>query len=319
MIKPRGITPQHLATFTLTTTLSVLAGSAQADILQQWLHSFEQSELNFNRSNSNTPFLPLAFVDARNYQDSKLTLTDGSTVEYDQSSVNQGAILPFLMTPRDVLVIGDWVSMSSLKPNSDTLEDFDVLSVGIPIGWMRQLNDDWQVGGFVMPLGHKATLEDSSWNWETLGGGFGRYVQTERLWWAFGVYFDINTDTETWLPYLGASYEFNDRWTLSAVMPWPAILYAPNRDTLFRFGAAPSGSSWLLDTGGERISYALDGWDLAFSGEHRIWGDIWLELEAGIGGLKGLNISNGDWQEPALDVSTSEFITFGINFRPSLN
>ena len=108
MIKPRGITPQHLAIFTLTTTLSVLAGSAQADILQQWLHSFEQSELNFHRSNSNTPFLPLAFVDTRNYQDSKLTLTDGNTVEYDQASVNQGAILPFLMTPRDVLVIGDW-------------------------------------------------------------------------------------------------------------------------------------------------------------------------------------------------------------------
>lgn len=35
-----------------------------------------------------------------------------------------------------------------------------------------------------------------------MGGVFGRYVQSERLWWAFGFFADIAPDGNLYLPYL---------------------------------------------------------------------------------------------------------------------
>jgi hypothetical protein len=56
--------------------------------------------------------------------------------------------------------------------------------------------------------------------------------------------------------------EVTEQWTLSAIMPWPAVLYSPTRDTLFRFGASPSGASWSLREPSGKVSFDLDSWDL---------------------------------------------------------
>jgi hypothetical protein len=110
----------------------------------------------------------------------------------------------------------------------------------------------------------------------------------------------------------------NERWTLSAVMPWPALIYAPNRDWMLRLGASPSGSSWSFKPGEGDATVNLDAWDFGLGAEHRLGGDIWLALEAGVGGFRGLRLSGSSLESPDLDVSTSPFIGLSLNFRPSL-
>ncbi|MGI3131599.1 hypothetical protein ACRSLK_14510 [Halopseudomonas pachastrellae] len=310
----RTLRAQHLCTLTLlTASLPVQADPA---FMQRWVEQFADSEIVFQRGSTNVPFQPLAFVDATHYGESTLERADGSSVSARQTTLSQGAVLPFLMSPRDALLVGDWVSWSHFDSTSSNLDSFDVLSVGVPVGWFRQVNDRWQAGGFVMPLGHKASGEH--WSWETMTGGFARYVQNDRLWWAFGLYADFSPGDNLYLPYVGASYALNERWTLSAVMPWPAVLYAPDSHTLYRLGVSPSGASWSTKTGTSDIQYELDTWDFGFSAARRLQGNLWLEGEVGVTGLTGMSLRGSDWEEPDFDVSNSPYISIGINFRPSL-
>lgn len=294
------------------------ASLAASETVERWVRSFADSELVFSRSTTNVPFQPLAFVDVTYYNDAEVRRPGGSPLSYDQVSVSQAAVLPVLLGPRNVLLAGEWIGWSRFDARNPGLDSFDVLSVALPVGWLQQADDRWQAGAFVAPLGHHASLADSSWSWETLGGVFGRYLQSDRLWWAFGLYLDIGPGEDVYLPYLGASWEINDRWTLSAVMPWPAVLFAPDRDTLFRLGATPSGASWSLRPGSDRVTYNLDSWDLGLSAERRVHGDFWLALEAGIGGMRTLRVTEGDLDGPELDIDASAYVTLAINFRPGM-
>jgi hypothetical protein len=169
-----------------------------------------------------------------------------------------------------------------------------------------------------MPLGYKASLANASWRWEYLGGAFARYVQRDDLWWAFGVFADVGPDDDTYLPYAGVSWDITDQWTLSAIMPWPAVLYAPDRDTLVRLGASPSGAAWSLGSGADKVGYELASWDLGVTAEHRMTGNFWVGLKAGVGGLRTLRMTGSDWIGPEVDLGSSPYIGLGISYRPEL-
>lgn len=289
-----------------------------AGTVDDWIRSFAESEIIFQRSTSNAPFLPLAFANGSFYNDAEVRRPNAEPLSFDQTMVSQGAVLPLLASPRDALFIGEWIGWSHFDARDSGFKSFGVLSVGVPIGWLRQIDDSWQAAAFAMPLGHKADLGNSSWSWQTMGGVFARYVQSDRLWWAFGFYMDVGPGEDTYLPYLGASWQLNDQWTLSAILPWPALLYAPTKDTLFRFGAAPSGASWSLRPNDERVSFILDSWDLGLAAERRVQGNFWLMIEAGVGGLRGLRITGGELRDPEFGIGRSPYVSIGINYRPAL-
>lgn len=307
------ITPKVL----LLTLLSSQQVLANPGFMQTWVEQFSNSNIVFQRGSSNVPFPPLAFVDVSHYGESELTRADGSKVSARQTSISQAAVLPFLISPDNALLVGNWLSWSHFDSTSANLDSFSVLTAGIPVGWFSQLNPRWQAGGFVMPLGHKASGEN--WSWETMAGGFARYVQNDRLWWAFGLYADFSPGNDVYLPYLGASYALNERWTLSAMMPWPAVLYAPDDDSMYRFGVSPSGASWAADSGTDNIQYELNNWDLGFTAAHRLKGHVWLQGEVGVTGVTGLSLRGDNWEEPDVRLSHSPYISIGINFRPSLD
>ena len=94
------------------------------------------------------------------------------------------------------------------------------------------MNPAWQAAAFVMTLGSKSTLTNASWSWHTMGGAFGRFIQRADLLWAFGFFFDVVSGEDTYLPYVGASWEVTEQWTLSAIMPFGARLaLAQQRDS----------------------------------------------------------------------------------------
>ena len=292
--------------------------SLRADFIADWIGRFADTEVQFQRSGSNVPFFPLAYASLSLYQDTEIRREDGAPLSFDLDSVSQAAILPIPASPRDILFAGEWLSYSRFEARESDAESFDAISVGLPVGWLHQQNEDWQNGIFIMPLAHRADLDNSDWSHETIGGVFTRYLQSDHIWWAFGFYYDVGQGDDIYLPYVGASFEMNDEVTISAVLPWPAILYAPDRDTLWRFGAAPAGTSWSLDSDQSNIFLTLDTWRLGFSGEWRFHGNLWFAVEGGVAGLRGLRLEGGDWKGAEFDVEETPYLRFAVNFRPEL-
>jgi hypothetical protein len=298
--------------------LSAMLSNSHADTMQDWIRSFAESDIVFQRSGSNVPFLPLAFAQASIYDDTEVKRPGTTPLNFRQTSISQGAGVPLLLTSRDILILGEYVAWTGFDSKNNEFESFDVLTVGLPVAWLRQVNSDWQAAAFVMPLGHKASFDNAAWHWEVMGGAFGRYVQNDNLWWALGFFADVGIGEDLYLPYAGASWELSDELTISAVMPWPAILYAPSKDLVFRFGASPSGTSWSISPAEGQVSFELGNWDLGVAAERRLDGNLWLNLEAGIGGLRSFRVTDGHWQGPDFDLDASPYLSVGINFRPSL-
>ena len=298
--------------------LSAAVPLAAADFVGDLIRGFADSEIVFSRSTSNVPFIPLAYANFSLYSDTRVRRPDESSLEYDLATVSQGALLPLLVSPRDALLVGEWTAVSRFDAADAGADSFNAMSAGLAVGWLRQIDDHRQFGTFVMPLAHRADLENSAWSYEALGGAFGRHERDERLWWVYGFYFDVGPGEDIYLPYLGASWEFDDELTLSAILPWPAILYAPDNDTLWRFGAAPSGASWTLDSEQNEISFSLDNWQLGLTAEHRVSGNFWLAFEAGVAGLRSLRLEDGEWRSAKFDVDESAYLRIAFNFRPEL-
>jgi len=301
----------------ITLLLLVWLAPAQAGV-QEWIAAFATSNFRFQRGTTNVPFPPIGYLELSRYGDTELEAGDAGVLSFDQTVISQAAGLPVLTGSRDALVLGEWVSWTRFDSNTPSFDSFEVLSLGLPLAWVRQADPDWQVAAFVFPMGHKATFSDSDWSWELMGGGFARYVQSDRLWWGFGLYADVGPGDDLYLPYLGASWSIDDRWTLSAVMPWPALLYAPDRDRLFRLGVMPSGASWTLNPDAGEVVYDLGGWDFGVGASWRLQGNIWGQVRAGYCGLRALRIDDGNLQGPDLDADATPFIGIGIEYRPAI-
>ena len=291
----------------------------QAAGLQEWVQSFAESEFVLARATTNVPFQPLGWLSAKNYGAAELR-TPGSadaSVTYQQTSLSQAGFIPLLASSRDAVVIGEWVGWTHFQVDGSGSEDFSVLSVAVPLGWMRQVSPDWQLASFVAPLGHKASSVGADWYWEGMAGVFARYARNEQVAWIFGFFADVSRDDKFYIPYVGATWIVDQRWTISAVLPWPAVLYAPTGDTFFRLGVAPSGATWSTRQDGEVVAVDLDSWDLGLSVEHRLWGNVWGRVEAGVTGFRGMSFSGNDWQPLDSPRSSKGYAGLGIAYRPA--
>lgn len=301
--------------------LSLQPASAD-DLVARIVDDFRQSEFVFQRSGSLVPFPPVAYLGGSQYGSAEVVRSDrGEAIEYDLTTVSQAAGIPWLVGERDAVVVGEYLSWSEFDLKNGPRDSFSVATVGLPVGWLRQVDPRWQTAAFVMPMGHKASLPDADWSWQVMGGAFARYVQNDRLWWAFGLYADIAPEEDFFIPYLGASLSLNNHWTLSAVMPWPGILYAPDDNWLFRFGVTPSGASWSASPAGsnDNVAMNLDAWDLGLSAERRLLKNVYVALEAGVGGFRGLRLQDdATFEDIDVDAGSSPFVRLQLKLRPGL-
>jgi hypothetical protein len=300
----------------LALPLRPIASARAEGLVESLVRRFAQSEFEFMRAQSNAPFLPLAWATLTGYDEGTFTRPDGgeTAVTFRQTSISQGAFVPIPLGKRDALVAGEWLSLTHFDLDNSAVGELDVISAAVPAGWIRQSTPDWQVAAFIAPLGHK-THEDS-WYWETLGGVFARYVRNDRTAWIFGAYVDLAPLEDFYTPYLGATFILNERWTISAVMPWPAVTYAPSPDTLFRLGVVPSGASWSIEPGEQRPRMSLSAWDFGLSAQRRIYRNLWFGVEVGVSGLRGLTMVGGDWQAPDTRLDNTGFALLTLNLRP---
>jgi len=292
----------------------------EESLIERAARAFTESDLVFARGFSNAPFLPVAFLGNTHYGDAMVS-EEGATPEtagtrYSVNSTSQYAGVPFLLNKRSMVVLGEYVSYSNFTVENG--EDFSVASASLAAGYLYQVNPDWQMIGALVPFyNHSSLGEQGKDYWQVMGGAVARYTRNDRLWWLFGVGFDDSDFGTTWLPYVGASLILNERWSISAILPWPQVIYAPSQDWFVSLGAAYSGNSWAVDTGTGKVGLNLSGFDFGFGGGMRLKGPLWLEGTVGVGGLRALTINDGDVSGPSIDVSSSPFINFSLTFRPS--
>ncbi|MDA8962353.1 hypothetical protein N9H37_03260, partial [Congregibacter sp.] len=253
----------------MMTLLGATVCAAQ-NFVQDTVSAFESSDFVFQRGGSNAPFIPIAYLSARTYGEARIdNALTGETLEFQQQGASAATGIPVLLSSRDALVIGGYLSSNRFATSDGSVDDFRVDTVGLPLGWFGQVNPQWQAAAFIMPLGHQSTQRGSHWSLQTMAGAFARYTPNETLWWAFGLFGDSSPNDSYVIPYVGASWVINPRWTISAIMPWPAVLYAPTQDWLFRLGASPSNAAWSLQPDDNDVSISLDAWDFGVSAERR--------------------------------------------------
>jgi hypothetical protein len=305
-------TLQSLAAVLLLAT----AANVRADgLVDSLVERFSMSEIQVLRAQNNAPFLPLAWATASGYSKAQLKRSDGSGTDMtvDQSALSEGAFLPIPIGTHDALIIGEWASKTRLRFEGPFSDQRDVTSLAIPVGWARQTQGQWQLAAFVSPLGH---YSENTWCWETLGGVFGRQIRSDRFAWILGAYFDVSPVEDFYTPYLGATWILNERWTISAVFPWPGVSYAPTSDMYFRLGVSPSGASWSVDAENKHPRMSLSAWNLGISVQKRIAGKVWIGAEAGYSGFSGLSFVGGDWQGLQTNLSGTGYGLVTLNFRP---
>ena len=292
----------------------------EENFIERAARAFTESDLVFARSFSNAPFLPVAFLGGTYYGDATVS-EEGARPEtegrkYQVSSTSQYAGVPFLLSKRSMAVLGEYVSYADFSVENG--EDFSVTSASIAAGYLYQVDPDWQVIAALVPFyNHSSLGERGKDYWQVMGGAVARYTRNDRLWWLFGVVFDDSDFGTTWLPYVGASLTLTERWSVSAILPWPQLMYAPSKDWFVSLGASYSGNSWAVNNATGAVGLNLSGFDFGFGGGMRLKGPLWLEGAVGVGGLRALTITDGDVSGPSLDVSSSPFINLSLTFRPS--
>ena len=270
--------------------------------IERSARAFTESDLVFVRGLSNAPFLPVAFLGNTYYGDAMVS-EEGATPEtagtrYNVNSTSQYAGVPFLLNKRSMVVLGEYVSYSNFSV--DNCEDFSVASASLAGGgYLYQISDDWQMIGALVPIyNHSSLGERGKDYWQVMGRAVARYTRNERFWWLFGVGFNDSDFGTTWVPYVGASLILNERWSVSALLPWPQVIYAPSKDWFVSLGAAYSGNSWAVNSTTGAVGLNLSGFDFGFGAAMRLKGPLWLEGTAGVGGLRSLTINDGNVSGP---------------------
>lgn len=297
-------------------TSEVVAPQPRESYVIRTAREFAESDIEFTRSVSNVPMPPLAYLGSTYYGEAVVVDPEsGQQLEnYSLQSTTQAAGVPFLLSQTDALIIGEYVSHSRFDVGDG--EDFSMTSVGVATAWMTQYSDDVQLAAFVMPVWHTSTLDNGSDYWQTMGGAFARYTASTKTWWAFGLFADSSKFNSYVLPYVGASWQLSPEWSISAIMPWPAINYAPNKDELYSFGATFSGAAWAVDRETGEAAMDLSAFDFGFSGERRLVGALWAGFSVGVGGLRALAIYEGDVEMPSMDVTHSPYFNINLTLRP---
>ena len=291
-------------------SLSPTARAGIDDLVQAIAHS----DIRFTLADSYVPFIPIAWANYRHYTETEFVNNVGLG-KFREDQANLGAIVPAYVGQRDMVLVGFDAAFSQFDFDTPAVRDANVVTLTPVAGWLRQLDDDSQIGAFVAPLFSSALDDSSEWGAEAFAGVIGSYRANDRLMWIYGGVYEYSFGDHYFYPYVGLRWTPDEHWAVSLVAPWPTIAYAPNENFFINVGVTPGGASWRVNDAGDEAVASFGSWNLSTGAAYRLSGHFWLHAEAGFAGLRSLEINQGDTQLDA-DLQRQPLFFLALEFRP---
>ncbi len=283
---------------------------------EQLIEAIMRSDFVFDKNISNVPFFPLGYLQLTNNPD--LSLQEDCFVDQDcdfsYTNLSQGFGLPVWVGQEDMVILAETLESDRLKFENQSVS---INTAGVMAAWVSQPDPKWQTGAFVYYYDGFDVDRVVKPTGGTIIGGGARYRHDATLhsYWGLVRLDDKNSNALT-LPYVGFDWFIGKTISVSGLLPWPAVSYSPDRDTIYRFGASVSGSNFQVDQEGELINTNLGLVDLGVAYEKRLSGMFWLQLGAGYAGFSRLAITSDNDFEFDSNLEQSPFIRIAINLRP---
>jgi hypothetical protein len=293
--------------------LLLFAHWAQAG-MNEVLRAIAESEFEFQKTESDLPYPPFAWVRAVRYQASRFDSDmPGST--FDQSAFSHALFSPVYASERDILLAGYYYGFSAFDFRQRGMDDGRVHLIGAGAGWLRQIKPDWMTALFVAPLVHSNIRGGSPWETEWYVGGLARYYYEPDLQFFAGGVYIYSFGEHIIYPYLGTIWLPHPRLSIAAMLPWPSAAYAIDTKTVLRIGAAPSGAQWRTKNDAQ-VSHDYGGWDLGLSVERKIMSHVWLGASAGWSGLRAFSINMAGEIDYRTQLDGKPYVSVQFSLRP---
>ena len=282
---------------------------------EKLLDAIMRSDFIFDRTVSNVPFFPLGFLDYSNQN--SLEVADGcetaSGCEFRYQNVSQALALPVWVGQKHMFLLGETLEMDRFTRGNETIT---VNSGGLLGAWAMQPNKQWQVGAFLYGYRNIGNDKYSNLSSGTYSGAVARYRHSPHFHSYLGLVRFNNARQTLLFPYLGFDWYLDTRWSISAIMPWPTLNYAPSTSTLIRFGALYSSSNWASGDDANVDMVSFGQWDFGLSYEQKLYKTWWGALTVGQSGFGKLVLESDGSPDFESDIDSSPFVKLSINFRP---
>ncbi|MCP3688050.1 MAG: hypothetical protein GY784_06520 [Gammaproteobacteria bacterium] len=312
----RGYLPAFMqALKTAVFAALLLLSSPALAVGDRLIEAIMRSDFVFDKTISNVPFFPLGFLSFK-YNDS-LTLQEGcsSNLSCDLSyhRISQGFGLPVWVGQRDMIILAETLDSDKLEHAG---KEVVLNDVGVLAAWISQPATEWQLGAFTYFFEGINSDDSVKGSGGAVLGGIGRYRHQPHFhsYWGM-VRISENSDTVIY-PYIGFDWFIGKEISIAALLPWPTVSYSPDTDTIYRFGATFSDTSWVVDANDEIVSNSLSTVDLGLAYEKRIASFLWAEAGIGYSGFGRITVTSDSQIELESNLEPSPYLRFSVNIRP---
>ena len=157
----------------------------------------------------------------------------------------------------------------------------DLYTIHIPLLGIYD-NKTWLFMGSVGPGVYSDLRHLTDDDVRITGYALANYKWNERFKLSFGAAYDRVFGDDQLYPLLGCVWDIDDEWRLNLVLPYPSMIYAPNRKWNFFADLRPAGSLWNVNGEEDESDFKLEGYRLGCGAEYSICKHIWLHVAAGL-------------------------------------
>ncbi len=305
------MTSRHTSLFFFIGATLALTSFPCLAIIDQLQQRIATSDFEFERSNSEFPFLPIGALQTSIYD----VDDDSDSLTSSEYTIDQFFGAPVWVGQKNMLILGESLSKRRIRYQD---QSFNQYKSGLVLGFLQQTSPQWQWGGFsyIQHYNNKDAdqldLENST---EMLIGGLARYKHQDGLYTWYGLVYDSNSSDSYWLPYFGLEWLITPRWLLSFIPPWPSISYISEDRWIYRFGIMPGQTRLAYSAEENTIVDDFSYWNAGFAVEKGLVKHLWIAATLGYSGVGRFTINDNELNLDS-DLSSTPFFKISLNFRP---
>lgn len=282
-----------------------------------------RSDFVFDRDQSNVPFVPIGWLTASKQNNLSIDEVDNvleTTVcgqndncDFDFQSLSQGFGLPVYVDKKNMIILGETLDSDLLEFDSSSTR---VNTVGALAAWVSQPSEQWQLGAAIYAYKGFSNSDKVNVTEKSIAGIVGRYRHSPVVHSYYGLLRYDGLESADYFPYLGFDWFVNQQWTVSGLLPWPTVSYAPSKNSLYQLGLIESGNSFKFTSNNNQFDSSFSQWQLGISAERQVYKNIWASLSAGYTTPGGLIIKSGSSIEIDTSISSEPFLSLSLKIRP---